>query len=135
MGLDTVSGNRHSTRWGFTLIEVMVVMAIVLTVLSIAVPMYTTSMIRAKESVLKSNLFTMRSVIDHYTYDKEAPPQGLEDLVSEGYLRQVPIDPFTESSDSWEVITDVGPTGESGVFDVKSGSERIGLDGTSYNEW
>ncbi len=135
MGLATVSGNQNSSRRGFTLVEVMVVMAIVLTVLSIAVPMYTTSMIRAKESVLKSNLFTMRSVIDHYTYDKEAPPQGLEDLVSEGYLRQVPIDPFTESSDSWEVITDVGPTGESGVFDVKSGSERIGLDGTAYNEW
>lgn len=135
MGLATVSGNRHSPRRGFTLVEVMVVMAIVLTILSIAVPMYTTSMIRAKESVLKSNLFTMRSVIDHYTYDKEAPPQGLEDLVAEGYLRQVPIDPFTESSDSWEVITDVGPTGESGVFDIKSGSERIGLDGTAYNEW
>ncbi len=135
MGHDTVSGNRHSPRQGFTLIEVMVVMAIVLTVLSIAVPMYTTSMIRAKESVLKSNLFTLRSVIDHYTYDKEAPPQTLEDLVFEGYLRQVPIDPFTESSDSWEVITDVGPTGESGVFDIKSGSERIGLDGTAYNEW
>ena len=135
MGHDTVSGNRHSSRQGFTLIEVMVVMAIVLTVLSIAVPMYTTSMIRAKESVLKSNLFTMRSVIDHYTYDREAPPQTLEDLVFEGYLRRVPIDPFTESSDSWEVITDVGPTGESGVFDIKSGSERIGLDGTAYNEW
>ena len=135
MGLATVNGNRHSPRRGFTLVEVMVVMAIVLTILSIAVPMYTTSMIRAKESVLKSNLFTMRSVIDHYTYDKEAPPQGLEDLVAEGYLRQVPIDPFTESSDSWEVITDVGPTGESGVFDIKSGSERIGLDGSAYNEW
>ena len=135
MGLATVNGNRHSPRRGFTLVEVMVVMAIVLTILSIAVPMYTTSMIRAKESVLKSNLFTMRSVIDHYTYDKEAPPQTLEDLVSEGYLRQVPIDPFTESSDSWEVITDVGPTGESGVFDIKSGSERIGLDGSAYNEW
>ena len=135
MGLDTVSGNRNSSRWGFTLVEVMVVMAIVLTILSIAVPMYTTSMSRAKESVLKSNLFTMRSVIDHYTYDKEAPPQGLEDLVTEGYLRQVPIDPFTESSDDWEVITDVGPTGESGVFDIKSSSDRIGLDGTAYNEW
>lgn len=135
MGHDTVSGNRHSPRRGFTLIEVMVVMAIVLTILSIAVPMYTTSMIRAKESVLKSNLFTLRSVIDHYTYDKEAPPQTLEDLVFEGYLRRVPIDPFTETSDSWEVITDMGPTGESGVFDIKSGSDRIGLDGSAYNEW
>ena len=110
-------------------------MAIVLTVISIAVPMYTTSMVRAKESVLKSNLFTLRSVIDHYTYDKEKPPQGLEDLVSEGYLRQVPVDPFTESSDAWEVITDIGPSGESGVFDVRSGSDRTGLDGSPYNEW
>ena len=128
----TASGNQ---RRGFTLVEVMVVLAIVLTVISIAVPMYTTSMVRAKESVLKSNLFTMRSVIDHYTYDKEKPPQALEDLVAEGYLRQVPVDPFTESSDSWEVITDVGPSGESGVFDVRSGSDGTGLDGSPYNEW
>ena len=128
----TASGNQ---RRGFTLVEVMVVMAIVLTVISIAVPMYTTSMVRAKESVLKSNLFTLRSVIDHYTYDKEKPPQALEDLVAEGYLRQVPVDPFTQSSDSWEVITDVGPSGESGVFDVRSGSDRTGLDGSPYNEW
>ena len=128
----TASGNH---RRGFTLVEVMVVLAIVLTVISIAVPMYTTSMVRAKESVLKSNLFTLRSVIDHYTYDKEKPPQALEDLVAEGYLRQVPVDPFTQSSDSWEVITDVGPSGESGVFDVRSGSDRTGLDGSPYNEW
>ena len=128
----TASGNQ---RRGFTLVEVMVVLSIVLIVISVAVPMYTTSMVRAKESVLKSNLFTLRSVIDHYTYDKEKPPQGLEDLVREGYLRQVPVDPFTESSDSWEVITDVGPSGESGVFDVRSGSDRVGLDGSSYDEW
>ena len=128
----TASGNQ---RRGFTLVEVMVVLAIVLTVISIAVPMYTTSMVRAKESVFKSNLFTLRSVIDHYTYDKEKPPQALEDLVAEGYLRQVPVDPFTESSDSWEVITDVGPSGESGVFDVRSGSDRTGLDGSPYSEW
>lgn len=126
---------RGAGRQGFTLVEIMVVMAIVLTVISIAVPMYTTSMIRAKESVLKSNLFTMRSVIDHYTYDKQAPPQSLDDLVTAGYLRQVPVDPFTESSDTWEVITDVGPSGESGIFDVRSGSDRVGLNGTPYNEW
>ena len=128
----TASGNH---RRGFTLVEVMVVLSIVLIVISIAVPMYTASMVRAKESVLKSNLFTLRSVIDHYTYDKEKPPQALEDLVAEGYLRQVPVDPFTQSSDSWEVITDVGPSGESGVFDVRSGSDHTGLDGSPYNEW
>lgn len=120
---------------GFTLVEIMVVMAIVVTLLAIAVPFYTTSIVRAKESVLMSNLFTMRSVIDQYTYDREEPPQSLEDLVREGYLRDVPLDPFTESRDTWEVITDSGPTGQSGVFDVRSGSDRIGLGGTAYNEW
>lgn len=134
MARNTKSGR---TRWagGFTLVEVMVVMAIILTILSIAVPMYRTSMVRAKESVLKSNLFTMRSVIDQYTYDKEKPPQSLEDLVTEGYLRDVPADPFTESRDTWQVITDTGPSGESGIFDVKSGSEGTALDGSKYSEW
>ena len=120
---------------GFTLVEITVVMAIIVTILAIAVPQYATAIVRAKESVLMSNLFTMRSVIDQYTYDKEEPPQSLDDLVSEGYLREIPIDPFTESRDSWEVITDTGPTGQSGVFDVRSGSDRQSLSGTPYNEW
>ena len=124
-----------SRRSGFTLVEIMVVMAIVVTLLAIAVPFYTTSIVRAKESVLMSNLFTMRSVIDQYTYDKEEPPQSLDDLVREGYLREVPVDPFTESRDSWDVITDTGPTGQSGVFDVRSGSDRVGLNGSAYKDW
>lgn len=122
-------------RRGFTLIEIMVVVAIIVTILSIAVPFYTTAMVRAKESVLQSNLFTMRSVIDQYTYDKEEPPQSLDELVSEGYLREVPIDPFTESRDTWQVINDAGPTGESGLYDVRSGSDRTALNGTPYSEW
>lgn len=131
----TVTGKASTRQRGFTLVELMVVMAILLTIISIAVPMYTTSMIRAKESVLQSNLFTLRSVIDQYTYDKESPPQALQDLVAEGYLRQVPIDPFTETSDTWEVISDTGPSGQLGVFDVRSGSERVSLNGTAYSEW
>ena len=126
--LPTANGKALSRRLGFTLVEVMVVMAILLTILSIAVPMYRTAMIRAKESVLKSNLFTMRSVIDQYTYDKEKPPQALDELVAEGY-------PFTESNTTWQIVTDVGPNGESGIFDVKSGSERVSLEGSAYNEW
>jgi general secretion pathway protein G len=122
-------------RRGFTLVEIMVVVAIIVTILSIAVPFYTTAMVRAKESVLQSNLFTMRSVIDQYTYDKEEPPQSLEELVSEGYLREIPIDPFTESRDTWEMINDAGPTGESGLYDVRSGSDRTALNGTPYSEW
>lgn len=140
MGPGTVSGSyamriAQRQRSGFTLVEIMVVMAIVVTLLAIAVPFYTTSIVRAKEAVLMNNLFTMRSVIDQYTYDREEPPQSLEDLVREGYLREVPLDPFTESRDNWEVITDSGPTGQSGVFDVRSGSDRTSLSGTAYNEW
>jgi general secretion pathway protein G len=122
-------------RRGFTLVEIMVVVAIIVTILSIAVPFYTTAMVRARESVLQSNLFTMRSVIDQYTYDKEEPPQSLDELVSEGYLREIPIDPFTESRDTWQMINDAGPTGESGLYDVRSGSDRIALNGTPYSEW
>jgi general secretion pathway protein G len=122
-------------RRGFTLVEIMVVVAIIVTILSIAVPFYTTAMVRARESVLQSNLFTMRSVIDKYTYDKEEPPQSLDELVSEGYLREIPIDPFTESRDTWQMINDAGPTGESGLYDVRSGSDRIALNGTPYSEW
>jgi general secretion pathway protein G len=131
-----VSGSKAmGNRRGFTLIEIMVVVAIIVTILSIAVPFYTTSMVRAKESVLQSNLFTMRSVIDQYTYDKEEPPQSLDQLVSEGYLREIPIDPFTESRDTWQVINDTGPTGDSGLYDVRSGSDRTALNGTLYSEW
>jgi general secretion pathway protein G len=122
-------------RRGFTLIEIMVVVAIIVTILSIAVPFYTTAMVRARESVLQSNLFTMRSVIDQYTYDKEEPPQSLDELVSEGYLREIPIDPFTESRDTWQMINDAGPTGETGLYDVRSGSDRTALNGTLYSEW
>ena len=134
MARPTVSGRRRS-RLGFTLIEMMVVMAIIVTILSVAVPMYRTTMVRSRESVLKSNLFTLRNVIDQYTYDKETPPQALEDLVSEGYLRQVPVDPMTESSDTWQIINDTGPTGQSGIFDVRSGSDRNALDGSKYSDW
>ena len=124
-----------SKKRGFTLVEIMVVVAIIVTILSIAVPFYTTAMVRAKESVLQSNLFTMRSVIDQFTYDKEAPPQSLDELVSEGYLREIPIDPFTESRDTWQMINDAGPTGETGLYDVRSGSDRTALNGTLYSEW
>lgn len=120
---------------GFTLLEMMVVMTIIVTIVSIAVPFYSSAIVRARESVLRSNLLTIRSVIDQYTYDKEAPPQSLEDLVEEGYLREVPIDPITRSRDTWELIVETGPTGESGLFDVRSGSDETSLAGTPYNEW
>lgn len=122
-------------RKGFSLVELMIVMAVLLTLLSIAVPIYRNAIVRANETVLRSNLMSIRTVIDSYTYDKERPPQSLQELVDEGYLRAVPEDPITESSSTWEIITDTGPSGESGIFDVRSGSEGTSLDGTPYAEW
>lgn len=128
-------------RWaaGFTIIELMIVMSIVVILIGIAVPLYQRSVVRAKESILKNNLFTMRTVIDEYTYDKQKAPQTLQDLVSEGYLRDVPMDPMAGNNTSWRIIMEeamqsVNQT-EPGIFDVKSGSDKISLDGTPYAEW
>jgi len=117
----------------------MIVMTIVTILVSIAVPLYQKSVLRAKESVLRQNLFTLRTVIDEYTYDKQKAPQTLEDLVSEGYLRQVPFDPMTGSNKSWKLImedalTSVNQT-EPGIFDIRSGSDKTSLEGTPYSEW
>ena len=124
---------------GFTLIELMIVMAIIAVLLSIALPIYTKSITRAKESVLKNNLFTMRTLIDEYTYDKQKAPQTLQDLVSEGYLRQIPIDPMTNSADTWKPIMEDAQSSvsqnEPGLFDIRSGSDKTSLEGTPYSEW
>ena len=126
-------------RCGFTMVELLIVMSIVVILISVAVPLYQRSILRAKESVLKNNLFTMRTVIDEYTYDKQKGPQSLQDLVTEGYLRDVPVDPMTGSADSWKIVmedalTSVNQT-EPGIFDVRSGSQQTGLDGSPYAEW
>ena len=115
------------------------VMAIISVILAIALPIYQKSIIRAKESVLSNNLFTLRSMIDEYTIDKQKAPETLQDLVSEGYLRQVPQDPMTNSNQTWHTIMEDTPIGGStstpGIFDVKSGSDKTGLDGTPYSDW
>ncbi len=124
---------------GFTLIEIMIVMAIVVILIAVAIPYYQKSVIRAKESVLRNNLFTMRTVIDEYSYDKQKAPQSLQDLVTDGYLRDIPRDPITGNNTSWKVIQeDAGQavnTSEPGVFDIRSGSDKMSLDGTQYSEW
>ena len=103
-----------------------------------AIPIYQKSIIRAKESVLHNNLFTLRTVIDNYTYDKEKAPQSLQDLVSEGYLRKVPIDPMTGTND-WRLImedaTQSVNQSEPGIFEVQSTSNKTGLDGRPYSEY
>jgi general secretion pathway protein G len=129
----------HAFSRGFTLIELMVVMAIVSVLLAIALPIYQKSITRAKESVLRNNLFTLRTMIDEYTIDKQKAPDSLQTLVSEGYLRQIPQDPITNSDQTWRVIMEDTPVGGStaspGVFDVKSGSDKTALDGTLYSDW
>ena len=127
------------SRRGFTLIEIMIVMTIISIMVSIAVPLYQRSIIRAKESVLKNNLFTLRTVIDEYTYDKKKAPQSLEDLVTAGYLRQIPLDTITGSNQTWVVtmedaLTSVDQT-EPGIYDVHSGAQGTALDGTQYSSW
>ncbi|MEO8027297.1 MAG: prepilin-type N-terminal cleavage/methylation domain-containing protein [Bryobacteraceae bacterium] len=123
---------------GFTLIEIMIVMTIISILVAIAVPQYQKSILRAKESVLKNNLFTLRTVIDEYTFDKQKAPQTLQELVAEGYLRQVPIDPMT-GNDQWKtIIEDVltaASTSDPGIFDVRSNSDAKSLEGTPYSEW
>jgi general secretion pathway protein G len=124
---------------GFTLIEMMIVMAIISIMVAIAIPIYQKALTRTKESLLKNNLFTMRTVIDEYTFDKKKAPQSLQDLVSEGYLRAVPIDPITGSDQSWvtvmeDALTQVDQT-QAGIWDVHSGSDQKSLEGTIYSQW
>jgi general secretion pathway protein G len=129
----------RSGRSGFTLVELMIVMTIVAILMSIAIPIYQKSVQRAKESVLKNNLFTIRTVIDEYTYDKQKAPQSLQDLVNDGYLRKVPDDPITGSDQSWKIVMEDAMTSmsqtEPGIFDVRSGSDKTSLEGTPYSEW
>ena len=125
---------------GFTLLELMIVISIILILISIAAPIYRTSIIRSKEAVLRDDLFTLRSLIDQYTVDKQEAPQGLEDLATAGYLRQVPVDPFTGSSETWEVVFEedvlMNPDQTApGIVDVHSGSTARSLTGELYSSW
>jgi len=130
---------RPSRASGFTLMEMMIVMALIVILAGIGMTVYGSSVQRSKEAVLKEDLFRMRDAIDQYYADKNKYPGSLEDLVSEKYLRAVPVDPFTASADSWQTTTaepDPGnPSLESGISNVKSGSEQTGLDGTRYADW
>ena len=124
---------------GYTLIELIIVIAIISLLIAVAVPLYTKSIQRTKETVLKQNLFNLRTVIDEYTFDKKAAPQRLEDLVREGYLRAVPVDPITGSDRTWKIdiedaLSSVDQT-QPGISNVHSGSELRSLEGTPYSQW
>jgi general secretion pathway protein G len=124
---------------GFTIMELIVVMTIISILMLIAVPRFASSIKMAKEAVLKEDLHVMRAAIDSYTMDKQKAPQSLSDLVTDGYLRAVPEDPFTHSKDTW--VTDSNGAlysldqTEPGIDDVHSGSQDLSTDGQAYSTW
>jgi general secretion pathway protein G len=124
---------------GFTLIELLIAIAIIGILAAIAVASLRQTPQRAKEAVLKQDLFVLRDLIDQYFADKGKYPDSLRSLVDDGYIRKLPVDPFTGSDDTWETIaaevTDDDPDAQGGVFDVRSGARGSALDGSSYSDW
>ena len=130
---------RSRQQRGFTLIELIIVCAMIGILLGVMVPVYKTHVLHAKEAVLKQDLFNMRQAIDQYTQDKGKAPQELNDIVSAGYLHAIPQDPFTQSAETWQVVQEdvlesVDQTAP-GISDVKSGSSLSSTDGTAYSSW
>ncbi len=130
---------RRLRQRGFTLIELMVVISIILILLTLAMPNYSKSILHAQEAALRDDLHTMRSVIDQYTLDKQKAPVSLQDLVDAGYIKQLPMDPFTKSRDTWVPVTDdslLSPDQTApGIIDVHSGSDQVSTEGTAYSTW
>lgn len=130
------ASERRSVLWdsaGFTLLEMMVVVTIIGILATLAVPNYTSTVLKAREAALKQGLFLLRDVIDQYRADRGKYPQTLTDLSAAGYLRILPTDPFTRSTETWQEIADQV---EGGISDVHSGSQLVSvLDGKPYNEW
>jgi general secretion pathway protein G len=123
---------------GFTLLEMMIVISIILILMSIALPIYNQSVLRSREAVLRQDLFELRSLISQYTLDKQKAPQSLDDLVTAGYIKTLPRDPTTNES-NWEVVQEdvllAVDQQDPGISDVKSASNATGTDGTAYSSW
>jgi len=135
---NTLSRRRTATQ-GFTLLELMIVMAVMLVLAAIAIPSYLSVVRKAKEAVLKEDLHTMRSAIDAYTVDKAKAPQSLDDLLQAGYLREIPKDPITARTDTWitdqsDTLTTIDET-QGGIDNVHSGAQETSSDGTAYSQW
>ena len=123
----------------FTLIELMIVMTLIVILAGIGLAVHANSQTRAREAVLKENLFRMRDAIDQHYADKNAYPSTLEALVTDKYLRAIPVDPFTLTAETWQTVLSeldaANPSAQPGIYDVKSGSDRQAIDGTQYSDW
>jgi general secretion pathway protein G len=130
---------RNQRGRGFTLIELMIVISMILILVSISVPAYNQSILRARESVLRQDLFQLRSLISQYTLDKQKAPQSLDDLVQAEYIKQIPTDPMTDSNSSWTVDQEDSLMSvdqqDPGISDVHSGASQTSSDGTAYSTW
>ena len=130
---------RLQQRGGFTLIELLIVLSLITILATMGLVQYRNSVVFAREATLRSDLFRMRDAIDQYYADKNQYPSTLDALVSDGYMRKVPEDPFTRSTSTWQTVPAEpdpnNPTAEAGVYDVKSGSDLTALDGTRYSDW
>lgn len=127
----------RSWQAGFTLLELMIVISIIIILAAITLPQYQKTIMHTREAVLRDDLFKMRSLIDQFAADKGRLPQSLDEIVSEGYMRELPVDPITGEKD-WAVTTGEDPnslTGEQGITDVHSSSSEISSQGTPYSEW
>jgi general secretion pathway protein G len=124
---------------GWTLIEMVVVMALIVILAGIATAQYQNAVTRSREATLKEDLFRMRDAIDQYYADKNKYPADLGALVGDGYMREVPRDPFTDSAETWATTPadpdPSNPNAQPGIYNVKSGSERTAIDGTPYSDW
>jgi general secretion pathway protein G len=124
---------------GFTIIELLVVLALISILASMGMAQYRNAQVHAREAVLKADLFDLRDAIDQYYADKGQYPSTLDALVSDGYIRKLPVDPFTNAANTWQTVPSEpdpnNPSAAIGVYDVKSGSDRTALDGTKYADW
>ena len=133
MGHPIGSGERRVlSQRGFTLIELMTVVSIIGILATLAVPSYQSAVVKAREATLRQDLFTFRDVIDQHRADQGKYPSALADLVKAGYLRSIPVDPFTHSDTAWQEKLEQT---EGGIFDVFSGSDLVGSNGVPYNQW
>ena len=120
---------------GYSLVELMMVVAIIGILVALAVPSFQQSAVKAREAALKQNLQTIRTVLDQHYADKGFYPPSLKTLVATGYLRQVPTDPFTDTADAWVIEFEENPDEEAGIFDIRSSNEALSTNGSPYNEW